>query len=101
MIHVRLPAHLRTLAGVAGEVTVAVQGPVTLGAVLDALEAAHPVLRGTIRDQATLERRALVRFFAGEDDLSHAPAGTPLPGPVAAGTEPLRIVGALAGGQAG
>jgi sulfur-carrier protein len=97
-IRVVLPAHLRTLAGVRGEVIVEVPGPVTLRAVLDTVEAAYPVLRGTIRDHATARRRPFVRFFACEQDLSHDPADTPLPGPVAEGTEPLLIVGAMAGG---
>jgi hypothetical protein len=98
MIRVVLPAHLRTLARVEGEVRVEVEGRVTLGAVLDALEALHPVLRGTIRDHVTRERRAFVRFFACQEDLSHQPQDAPLPGAVAAGAEPLLVVGALAGG---
>ncbi|HKQ63987.1 MAG TPA: MoaD/ThiS family protein [Methylomirabilota bacterium] len=98
MIRVVLPAHLRTLARVNGEVTVEVTGKATTRAVLDALEAAYPALRGTIRDQVTFERRAFVRFFACEEDLSQEPPDEPLPEPVAAGTEPFMIVGAMAGG---
>lgn len=97
-VRVVLPQHLRTLARVGGEVRVEVEGPVTVGSVLDALEAAHPVLRGTIRDHGTLKRRAFVRFFACEEDLSHEPPEAPLPEPVAAGAEPLLVVGAMAGG---
>ena len=98
MIRVELPAHLRTLARVGGEVTVDVAGPVTQRSVLDALEAAYPVLRGTIRDHGTLKRRAFLRFFACEEDLSHEPADAALPDRVASGDEPFMIVGALAGG---
>ena len=98
MIRVVLPAHLRTLARVTGEVTVDVEGPVTQRSVLDALEARYPMLRGTIRDQATSQRRAFLRLFACEQDLSHDPPDTPLPDPVATGKEPLLIVGAMAGG---
>lgn len=98
MIRVQLPAHLRTLARVTGEVELSVEGPVTIAAILDALESRYPVLRGTIRDHATLRRRAFVRFFACEQDLSHQPADTMLPDSVAAGVEPLLIVGAMAGG---
>jgi molybdopterin converting factor small subunit len=98
MIRVVLPAHLRTLARVDGEVAVQVQGPVTLRAVLDAVEAKYPMLRGTIRDHVTQERRAFVRFFACEQDLSHEPADTVLPGEVVRGTEPFLVVGAMAGG---
>ncbi len=97
-VRVKLPAHLRRLAGVDGEVTLAVERPVTQQAVLDALEARYPVLRGTIRDHVTHRRRAFLRFFACEQDLSHSGPGTPLPDAVAAGTEPLLIVGAMAGG---
>ena len=100
MIRVVLPAHLRTLAGVHGEVTVHVEPPVTLAAVLDALEGKYPMLRGTIRDHVTRERRAFVRFFACEEDLSHEPPDTLLPGAVASGAEPLLVVGAMAGGSA-
>jgi hypothetical protein len=99
MIRVVLPAHLRTLARVDGEVRVQVQGPVTLRAVLDALEVQYPMLRGTIRDHVTQQRRAFVRFFACEQDLSHDPPDTPLPGAVASGEEPVLVVGAMAGGS--
>jgi hypothetical protein len=98
-IRVVLPAHLRTLARVGSEVKLEVAEPVTLRAVLDALEAAYPMLRGTIRDQATRERRAFLRFFACEQDLSHEPPDTVLPPAVAAGAEPLLVVGAMAGGS--
>jgi sulfur-carrier protein len=98
MIRVVLPAHLRTLARVDSEVRVNVEGPVTIAAVLDAIEAQYPVLCGAIRDHVTLKRRPFVRFFACENDLSHEPPDTPLPDAVAAGTEPLLIVGAIAGG---
>jgi hypothetical protein len=98
MIRVVLPAHLRVLAKVDGEVQVQVTGEITQRAVLDALEASYPVLRGTIRDQRSGKRRAFVRFFACQQDLSHEPPDAPLPGPVTAGTEPYLIVGAMAGG---
>ena len=98
MIRVVLPAHLRTLARVDGEVKLDVAGPVTLRAVLDALEASYPMLRGTIRDHVTQQRRAFVRFFACEEDLSHEPADAALPDAVAKGAEPFLIVGAMAGG---
>ena len=98
MIRVVLPAHLRTLARVDGEVAVHVQEPVTLGAVLDAVEARYPMLRGTIRDHVTRERRAFVRYFACEQDLSHDSPDTLLPGQVASGSEPFLVVGAMAGG---
>lgn len=98
MIRVVLPAHLRTLARLGGEVQLQVEGTVTLRSVLDALEARYPVLRGTIRDHVTLRRRPFVRFFACEEDLSLQPPDTPVPEPVAAGKEPLLIVGAMAGG---
>lgn len=98
MIRVVLPAHLRTLAGVNGEVTLEVRGQATQRAVLDALEARCPMLKGTVRDHVTQKRRALVRFFACEQDLSHEPPDAPLPAAVASGVEPLFIVGALAGG---
>lgn len=98
MIRVVLPPHLRTLAGVQGDVELQVEGPVTLRSVLDTLEASHPVLRGTIRDHATKERRAFLRFFACEQDLSHEPPDTPLPEAVARGQEPLFVIGAIAGG---
>jgi molybdopterin synthase sulfur carrier subunit len=97
-IRIELPAHLRTLAQVAGEVEVDVRGAPTIGAVLDALEERHPVLRGTIRDHVTHRRRPFVRFFACEEDFSHEPADTALPRAVAAGNEPFLVVGALAGG---
>lgn len=98
MIRVKLPAHLRGLARVSGEVQLAITGPVTLRSVLDALEADFPMLRGTIRDHVTQKRRDFVRFFACGQDLSHDPPEAPLPDPVVAGVEPLRIVGAIAGG---
>ena len=98
MIRVVLPFHLRTLARVADEVDLTVPAPVTLRAVLDALEARHPVLRGTIRDHTTLLRRPFLRFFACQEDLSLEPPDTILPAAVAAGREPLMIVGAMAGG---
>lgn len=98
MIRVVLPAHLRTLAQAQGEVTLRVDGPPTVGSVLDALEALHPVLRGTIRDHATRKRRPFVRFFACEEDFSHRPPETPLPDAVASGAEPFLVVGAMAGG---
>ncbi len=98
MIRVVLPAHLRTLARVDGEVELPVEGDVTLGAVLDALEAHHPVLRGAIRDHVTHKRRPFIRFFACAEDLSHEPPDTPLPDAVVQGTEPFLVVGAIAGG---
>lgn len=98
MIRLRLPAHLRTLAQVDGEVRLDVEGPATQRSVLDALEARYPVLRGTIRDHVTLQRRAFVRFFACEQDLSHELPDAPLPSPVATGAEPFLVVGAMAGG---
>ena len=99
MIRVVLPAHLRTLAQVDGrEVSLAVDGPVTQAAILDALEATYPMLRGTIRDRATHKRRPFVRFFVGEEDISHSPPDEPLPDSVAAGTEPFYVIGAMAGG---
>jgi molybdopterin converting factor small subunit len=98
MIRVVLPAHLRTLAHVTGEVELSIQSPITLRAVLDALESRYPVLRGSIRDHDSLRRRPFVRFFACEQDLSHEPPDTPLPDPVASGAEPFLIVGAMAGG---
>lgn len=98
MIRVVLPHHLRNLTGVGKEVAVAVEGPVTQRTVLDALEEAFPVLRGTIRDHATKTRRPFIRFFACEEDLSHVPVDEPLPDAVSAGREPLLIVGAMAGG---
>jgi len=98
MIRVVLPAHLRTLARVDGDVQLDVQGPVTQRAVLDALEDRYPMLRGTIRDQVTHKRRAFMRFFACEEDLSHDPPDAALPEAVATGAEPFFIVGAIAGG---
>jgi sulfur-carrier protein len=98
MIRVELPAHLRTLARVGAEVSIDVDGPITQRSVLDALEAAYPVLRGTIRDHGTLKRRAFLRFFACEQDFSLDPPDTVLPDAVADGREPFMIVGALAGG---
>jgi molybdopterin converting factor small subunit len=99
MIRVELPGHLRTLARVSGhEVTLQVAGAATLGSVLDALEAAYPALQGTIRDHATHERRAFIRFFACSEDFSHESPDAPLPDAVASGAEPLLIVGAIAGG---
>ncbi len=97
-VRVVLPAHLRTLADVGGEVDVDVAGPITQRTVLDAVEDRYPVLRGTIRDHVTLARRPLVRFFACEEDVSHEPPDALLPDAVAKGTEPFLIVGAMAGG---
>ena len=97
-IRVVLPAHLRTLARVAGEVKLDVAGPLTQRAVLDALEASYPTLRGTIRDQVTHRRRAFVRFFACEEDLSNESPDAPLPDAIASGAEPFLVVGAMAGG---
>jgi sulfur-carrier protein len=97
-VRVVLPAHLRRLAGINGEVSLAVPEPVTQRSVLDALEASYPTLRGTIRDQETKRRRAFMRFFACEEDLSHDEPDVPLPEEVAAGKEPYLIVGAMAGG---
>jgi len=98
VIRVVLPPHLRTLAKVAGEVEVDVAGRPTQRSVLDALEARYPVLRGTIRDHVTQERRAFVRFFACSEDLSHDAPDTPLPEAVATGAEPFLVLGAIAGG---
>ena len=98
MIRVSLPAHLRTLAGVSDEVELTVAEPVTQRAILDALEARYPVLRGTIRMHGTARRRDFVRFFACEQDLSHEATDAPVPAEVAAGTEPFLIIGAIAGG---
>jgi len=98
MIRVILPYHLQNLARLGREVSVEVTGPATIAAVLDVLEARYPALQGTIRDYGTHQRRAFIRFFAVGRDLSHDPADAPLPDEVAAGTEPLRIVGAMAGG---
>jgi molybdopterin synthase sulfur carrier subunit len=98
MIRVMLPAHLRTLAQAERVVEIEVEGAATQCAVLDALEATYPVLRGTIRDTVTRQRRPLVRFFAGKQDLSHEPPDAPLPVPVATGDEPFLVIGAMAGG---
>ncbi|MGN6391662.1 MAG: hypothetical protein ACTHM9_05370 [Gemmatimonadales bacterium] len=98
MIRVVLPTHLRTLARVGDEVRLTVSAPATRARVLDALETAHPVLRGTIRDQATQARRPFLRFFACEQDLTHEPPDAPLPEAVASGAEPYLVVGAMAGG---
>jgi len=98
MIRVVLPAHLRTLARVEGEVTLEVQGPVTQRSVLDALEARYPMLQGTLRDHVTQKRRPFVRFFACEEDWSHNPPDAALPDAVASGAEPFLVVGAIAGG---
>ena len=98
MVRVILPQHLRTLARVEGEVSLDVVRPVTQEAVLNVLEARYPMLRGTIRDHVTRRRRPFIRFFACEQDLSHESADVPLPDTVASGTEPLLIVGAMAGG---
>jgi molybdopterin converting factor small subunit len=98
MIRVVLPAHLRNLAQITGEVSLEVDGEPTQSSVLDALEARYPVLCGTIRDRASQRRRAFVRFFACEQDLSHEPADAPLPPDVVSGREPLLVVGAMAGG---
>ncbi len=98
MIRVVLPAHLKTLAGVSGEVQLDVVGPVTQRAVIDAIECAYPVLGGTIRDRVTMERRKFVRFFVCGEDWSHEPADTPLPDAVVLGNEPFVVIGAMAGG---
>ena len=98
MIRVILPYHLRTLAQVGAEVQLDVAGPVTQRSVLGALEARYPMLRGTIRDHVTQQRRAFVRFFACEQDLSHEPLDAPLPDAVASGAEPFFVIGAIAGG---
>jgi sulfur-carrier protein len=98
MIRVEIPYHLRTLAGISGEVTLQIDGSATLGAVLDALEARYPMLRGTIRDHDTGRRRAFLRFYACERDLSNDLPDAPLPEAVASGAEPFLVIGALAGG---
>ena len=98
MIRVVLPAHLRTIAHVDGEVKLDVEGQATQRSVLDALEARYPMLSGTIRDHVTHQRRAFIRFFACEEDLSHEPPDTPLPEAVGAGKEPFLVIGAMAGG---
>jgi sulfur-carrier protein len=97
-IRVILPPHLRTLAHVGNEVTLEIEGPVTQRSVLDALEARYPMLRGTIRDHVTHQRRPFLRFFACEEDLSHEPPDAPLPDAVASGKEPFMVIGAIAGG---
>jgi molybdopterin synthase sulfur carrier subunit len=98
MIRVMLPFHLRTLAGVDGEVTLAIDGPVTRAAILDALEGHYPMLCGTIRDHATKRRRPLVRFYVCNEDVTHESPDSPLPEAVAIGAEPFNVVGAIAGG---
>ncbi|TMA23413.1 MAG: MoaD/ThiS family protein [Deltaproteobacteria bacterium] len=98
MIRVQLPTHLRRLAHVDGEVTLEIQGPVTIDSILDALEARHPVLCGTIRDHTTRQRRAFLRFFACQEDLSHDPTDKPVPAAIESGAEPLLVIGAIAGG---
>ena len=98
MIRVALPHHLRTLAHVDREVAINVEGPITIGTVLDAVEDQYPMLRGTIRDHVTQQRRPFIRFFACGQDLSHQPIDIPLPDEIASGTEPFRVVGAMAGG---
>jgi hypothetical protein len=98
MVHVVLPAHLRTLASISGEVTLQVEAPVTQRSILDALEARYPMLCGTIRDHVTKQRRPFVRFFACAEDFSHESPDAPLPAAVAEGSEPFLIVGAIAGG---
>ena len=98
MIRVTLPTHLRALARVTGPVDLQVQEPITQRAILDALEAAYPMLRGTIRDMHTKERRPFVRFFACGEDISHEPTDASVPAEVIAGTQPFRIIGAMAGG---
>ena len=98
MIRVVIPAHLRTLANVGGELTLEVEDPATISSVLDALEAHYPMLCGTIRDHVTKQRRPFLRFFACEEDLSHEPPDAPLPDPIRSGKEPLLIIGAIAGG---
>jgi sulfur-carrier protein len=98
MIRVKIPTHLRRLAQANGEITLAVEGPITQRSVLDALETQFPALRGTIRDHATQQRRPFIRFFACEQDLSHESPDDPLPDEVAKGKEPFLVVGAMAGG---
>ncbi|OGO37259.1 MAG: hypothetical protein A2W35_00235 [Chloroflexi bacterium RBG_16_57_11] len=98
MIRVVLPTHLRRLANVGREIELQVDGPATIGAVLDALEAQYPMLRGTLRDHVTKERRPFIRFFACQEDWSHEPQEAPLPEAIATGAEPLWVVGAMAGG---
>jgi len=98
MIRVELPAHLRTLAHVSGEIKLDIAGPITQRSILDALESRYPMLRGTIRDHVTQQRRSFLRFFACEEDLSHEPPDAPLPGAISSGAEPFLIIGAIAGG---
>jgi sulfur-carrier protein len=98
MIRVTLPYHLRTLAKTDREVAITVEGPITIGTVLDAVEDQYPMLRGTIRDHVTQQRRPFIRFFACGQDLSHQPMDIPLPAEIAAGAEPFRVIGAMAGG---
>jgi hypothetical protein len=98
MIRVVLPYHLRNLARIHSEVNINIEGPATIGAVIDALEAAYPMLKGTIRDQVTMERRPFIRFFACGEDLSLESSGFPLPDPIVTGAEPFRVVGAMSGG---
>jgi hypothetical protein len=98
MISVVLPAHLRALAGVSGDVTLEIDGQVTRHSILDALEARYPMLRGTIRDHVGGQRRPMLRFFACGEDVTHEPADSPVPREVATGTEPFYIIGAIAGG---
>jgi sulfur-carrier protein len=98
MIQVVLPAHLRTLAGVGSEISIEIVGPVTQRSVLDAIESNYPMLRGTIRDHVTHERRPFLRFFACQEDLSHESPDAPLPAAVSSGKEPFMIIGAIAGG---
>ncbi len=98
MIRVALPTHLRRLAHTGSEVTLEVQGLVTIDSILDALEARHPVLCGTIRDHTTRQRRAFLRFFACQEDLSHDPTDKPVPAAIESGAEPLLVIGAIAGG---
>jgi sulfur-carrier protein len=98
MIRVAMPAHLRTLARVDGDVSLDVKGPVTQDSILDALESSYPMLRGTIRDHVTKQRRAYIRYFACAEDISFEPSDAPLPDKIASGAEPFMIVGAIAGG---
>ena len=98
LVRVELPQHLRTLAGVSGEVTLDLAGPVSVRSALDTLEARYPTLKGTIRDHQTLERRAFLRIFVCQEDWSHEPTDKPLPEVIASGVEPLLIIGAIAGG---
>jgi hypothetical protein len=98
MIRVQIPFHLRTLAGITGEIQLDVEPPITQRTVLDALEQKYPVLKGTVRDHVTLKRRAFIRFYACQEDLSHETMDSPLPEAVAAGKEPFLVIGAIAGG---